>query len=150
MKDNLVGADLSPKYTYDRPTPSAALKVVRTYEDAQAILESPDFHSDYVVNSKALFPNAGGYISSLNDNVQNVLDRKMIVENFAHPIATRQHARYLGEVTERLIRVKEYSLVGGGRWSIDIVKDVLNLVPVHFVSRYVVSWCHSHCCRGIF
>lgn len=53
--------------------------------------------------------------------------------------ALDRYAQYYGATTKRLIEEKSFSVVGKASRSVDIVRDVLNLVPVHFVARHLVS-----------
>lgn len=48
------------------------------------------------------------------------------------------YAKLYGDITEQLIKEKSVSLVGQASRSIDIVQNVLNLVPVHWIAHHVV------------
>lgn len=45
----------------------------------------------------------------------------------------------MGDVTAALIKEKAVAIPGQDTMSVDVVKDVINLVPVHLISRYLVS-----------
>lgn len=51
-----------------------------------------------------------------------------------------EYGVFYRETTARLIESKSFSLVGKGVRSVDIVRDVFNLVPVHWVSKQVVRF----------
>ena len=49
-------------------------------------------------------------------------------------------AEKMREITSALIKEKSIGIPDRGSLSIDVVKDVIKLVPVHFISRYLVRW----------
>lgn len=128
MKVNLNKVKLAHKYSLERPIRLGNLKVIREYLTASVMLDSPDFVSGHDIKAKRLLPNTGV-----------LSDRKVIHNSFATPVMKRQHAKCMANIAEELIHVKQYSLVGEKRRSVDIVKDVINAIPIRFISDYVVS-----------
>ena len=53
-----------------------------------------------------------------------------------------KYASYYRNKSSQLIREKSFSLSGQGSKAVDIVRDVINLVPTHFVSTQLVSYRH--------
>lgn len=61
--------------------------------------------------------------------------------------AIDRHAKWYGDKTTELIQDKSFTMSKGQTRSVDIVRDVLNLVPVYWVSQEMVgSFVY---CRGI-
>jgi hypothetical protein len=54
--------------------------------------------------------------------------------------------QYFYETTQRLINRYSYTLVGGKVKSVDLVRDVLRAVPIHWVAIQVVRG-YFHCCE---
>lgn len=48
-------------------------------------------------------------------------------------------ATYFAKKTEELIKSKSFDHVGKGVRYVDIVRDVINLVPVHWISQEIVG-----------
>jgi len=49
------------------------------------------------------------------------------------------YARYFFDMTRNLIREKSFSLVGKDTFSVDIVRDVVNIVPVHWAATQIAG-----------
>ena len=80
------------------------------------------------------------YIGSFNEQGKNSADRRVIREAFAGRSSDiAQHAKYMEKTVNDLIKSKSYTLVGGTKRSVNIVRDVLRFLPVHFVSNQIVS-----------
>lgn len=59
---------------------------------------------------------------------------------FPTPNTMSEYGAYYRTITAHLIETKSFSLVGKGTRSLDIVRDVFNLVPVHWISRKIVRY----------
>lgn len=54
-----------------------------------------------------------------------------------------RYGALFAQITEKLVREKSFPLHDGKRRQVDIVRDVINLVPVYFASTELVcSTCH--------
>jgi linoleate 10R-lipoxygenase len=60
--------------------------------------------------------------------------------------AIGRHAKWYGDKTTELIQDKSFTMSKGQTRSVDIVRDVLNLVPVYWVSQEMVGC--PVCCPG--
>ena len=61
-----------------------------------------------------------------SDNLQNAIFKP-----------TPETAKYFAEKTRSLVDAKSFGLMGGRVKNVDIVKDVINLLPVHWISHIV-------------
>jgi linoleate 10R-lipoxygenase len=59
--------------------------------------------------------------------------------------AMREYSEFYFETTVRLLQEKSASVVGCQTRTVDVVRDVCNLVPVHWVSEHVVSLFNRQC-----
>lgn len=59
-------------------------------------------------------------------------------EILSSPSLMQQHGRILFKITEDLVREKTIEHSGQMGRFVDVVKDVINLVPVRFISKYLV------------
>lgn len=55
--------------------------------------------------------------------------------------AIDRYVKWYGKKTTELINSKSFSMTNSRTRSVDIVRDVVNLVPVHWVSQCLVSPC---------
>lgn len=60
-----------------------------------------------------------------------------------------RYVKWYGAKTTELIQSKSFSMSKGPTRSVDIVRDVLNLVPVHWVSQEFVSTLEYLVIRGV-
>lgn len=58
-------------------------------------------------------------------------------------VQLKSATRALSEITERLIRQKKLKGIGQHSLYLDIVRDVINLLPVHWLSTYIVSLAYA-------
>jgi len=101
-------------------------------------LLDPLLVSSVPLNSAAVLPGKG-YLASYNESGVNASDRKLIAEAFASSSSTKKQIDYLEKKTSFLIKNKSYTLVGDGKRSVNVVRDVLNLLPLHFISNFILG-----------
>ncbi|KAG8794414.1 hypothetical protein FRC17_008302, partial [Serendipita sp. 399] len=135
MRDNLVRLGKAEKYSFDRPSPKS---VVTPVEDAAAVLDLTSrggrgLRSTYATKAREIIE-GGGYFALLDD-VRADMHRKAIQQAIFHNIEhTGMIARLIESKMRALIHNKSFQLVKGGSRCIDIVKDVTNLAPIHWIA----------------
>jgi linoleate 10R-lipoxygenase len=81
---------------------------------------------------------------ALLDDVRGEMHRKAIQQAIFHNIEhTGPIARHIESKTRALIHQKSFTLVGTNTRCIDIVKDVVNLAPIHWIADALV-WIDNH------
>jgi len=152
MKDNLEKKNpaLASKYIWTRPRPHLPTIPIDTFEGVRQILTEPDFASAYddhlFTAVKPILTKMEG--ERLNENDLDVLDeaRKKLIsgtakvfERILSDLDPTVLAAYFSQKTEDLIKTKSFKHVGKGINYVDVVRDVINLVPVHWVSEKITG-----------
>lgn len=123
------------------------LTPIKTFTEPKLIydvLKSSNVTTTYVQNVRDIFPGWSGFLTTLDDPIRNQAATKEIQDTFV-PTATLQSlSQWFYERTTELIRGKSYVIVDKRR-SIDIVRDVFRLVPVHWSATQVVRIPKCHC-----
>ncbi|KAG8950753.1 hypothetical protein FRC04_007172 [Tulasnella sp. 424] len=126
-------------YKWDRPVPLKSLKVIRDWPTARDALQNSCFNSDYPNRANSIFSRDRGYFQLMNDASAANAEIAFIREQFAGQSSLQKHRNYIFRETQSLIKSKSYSLVGDGKRSVDIVRDVLVNLPTRFVSDIVLG-----------
>ena len=63
----------------------------------------------------------------------------IVSDSIVSGLDSKTLAAYFWMKTEELIETKSFKHVGKGINYVDIVKDVINLIPVHYISEELVS-----------
>ncbi|KAG8892791.1 hypothetical protein FRC01_013955, partial [Tulasnella sp. 417] len=104
-----------------------------------AALASPSLAATVPHNASIVLPGKG-YLDSYNVAGVNAADKKLIAEAFVPTsVALKKQVDFLEKTTAMLLKEKSYSLVGDNKQSINIVRDVINLVPVYFIAEHVLG-----------
>lgn len=83
------------------------------------------------------------YLATYNRPDQNAADIKLIRQAFSGGAAARKHVDFFGRKTLELLKERSYVLPGTHATRVNVVKDVINMLPVHFVASHVVSCVHG-------
>lgn len=78
------------------------------------------------------------YLSTLNKPEEHAENRRLILEAFTSPTFVTEQVAFLEKTAAALIKERSYTIVGIHTRSVNIVRDVLNILPVQFVSSFVV------------
>ncbi|KAG8894697.1 hypothetical protein FRB99_001047 [Tulasnella sp. 403] len=137
---NLSKLDLVDKYDFERPKTEKPVVSVNTWDGVKQVLgDYRSFKTTYEEHMKAL-TNGYGFFLAFDDPAKHLADMKIVRDAlFPNDQAFEAYGEFYRDTTARLIEEKSFSLVGKGTRSVDIVRDVLNLVPVHWVSRKVAG-----------
>ncbi|KAG8939990.1 hypothetical protein FRC04_005695 [Tulasnella sp. 424] len=139
MEKFLTQVGTASKYDFKRPAPSKPVAPVTKYSDVMAALASPSLASTVPHNASIVLPGKG-YLSSYNDASVNAADKKLIAEAFVpSSVVLKKQVDFLERTTAQLLKEKSYTLVGDNKLSVNVVRDVINLLPVYFISEYVLG-----------
>ncbi|KZO96936.1 heme peroxidase [Calocera viscosa TUFC12733] len=138
MKEYLTELDMAQRYNFDRPKRQPEMRAVNSYEGVKQVLrDHRTFKTTYGPNMKHL-TDGYGFFLAFDDPAKHNRDRQMMQDAlFSDANAYKVMGQYFYDKTCALIREKSYSLSGHHVRCVDIVRDVINLAPVHWVSRYV-------------
>ncbi|KIM34230.1 hypothetical protein M408DRAFT_59813 [Serendipita vermifera MAFF 305830] len=135
MQTNLTRLGKAKHYTFERPVP---LSVVKPIDAAPSVLDitgrgGRGYRSTYGIKAREIFDN-GGYFSLLDD-VRVDAHRKAIQLALFHNVEhTGPISRHIESKTRALIHQKSFSLLGDTTRCFDVVKDVVNLAPIHWIA----------------
>jgi linoleate 8R-lipoxygenase / 9,12-octadecadienoate 8-hydroperoxide 8R-isomerase len=129
MKSVMKTLERASHYSYDKPARLPAVKVISSYKTVATILE----------NSEAFKTTAAGsLLQYLGESTNSADDQsaksKSVIEKaiYADIPWERQIRKYYEDTTERLLKDKQYKIAKKNQ--VDIIRDIGNLVPIHFVS----------------
>ncbi|KIO24703.1 hypothetical protein M407DRAFT_25950 [Tulasnella calospora MUT 4182] len=139
MKEFLKKVGTADQYTFTRPVPKKRVVPLIKYYDVKNALASPGLASTVPDNAKIVLEGKG-YLASYDTAKVNEADRKLIAEAFVpNAVVLKKHVEFLERTTEMLLQKNCYTLVGDNKKSINIVRDVINLLPVYFTSEHVLG-----------
>lgn len=130
------------KYTIDRPTPQLRVRVITdSYTIAHALgpAGAQDLRTPYAKNIHDVKLDKG-FLAVIDDPVSfakaTTLLKHLVVPS---PTDLNQHISWFHARTMELIRDKSLTLADPSKHTVDLVKDIFRLVPVHWSSSQVVS-----------
>ncbi|KAJ6467001.1 heme peroxidase [Mycena sanguinolenta] len=132
MKERMSKRDptLADKYIWTRPTPSAHAEdvvVVKTAAGVRAVFDNP-----------TVFP------TEYAERLEAVIGRKGVNHAFVTQILSKdisKWATYFAAETQRLIEHRSLKHIGksGKVQYVDIVRDVINVLPVHWICKQIAG-----------
>jgi cytochrome P450 len=141
MHANLEKLDLASSYTFDRPTPSGTTTAVDSHSPIRAILEDPSstFSARYAVRARELLSTGRGYLISLDDPSASLAQSRTIRKALLEGGNMWNISKFWSARTRALIDQNSFSLIGKSTRTVDWVRDVVNLVPLHWASEEVAG-----------
>lgn len=125
-RDSRNGTDEVSKYTWIRPsTPSSSPKGIQTYEVVQQILESTN-----------------DFASASDERLETILGRAPPELSFIQKelVDSREKwAIHFVALADELISKRSLKHVGSNMRNLDVVKDVLNVLPVRWICQHIVG-----------
>ncbi|KAG8750070.1 hypothetical protein FRC12_013089 [Ceratobasidium sp. 428] len=135
IKKHLTDLGIAGQYDFRRPRKAREVIGVNTYKAVREVLgDNKTYPVTYVENMNHL---TGGYgfFLAMDDRVKHQKDMNLMHKVMVTPEALAQYTQWYGAKTAELINEKSFSMSKSKTRSVDIVRDVLNLVPVHWVSQ---------------
>lgn len=134
------------QYSLDPPKPTAPVKVIISPDHIETVLGSRSpppsrLKTVYAKNIKdiGLLPSFLGHV----DDIPVYTKLTALVQSIFVPAAELDKiGLWFHDKTIELLREKSYTLVDKTKHSVDVVKDILRLIPVHWSSTQVVSDAH--------
>jgi hypothetical protein len=127
---NLGTAD---RYDFKRPSDPVPTVFATEYNDVQQILGSAQFRQPYGDKGARIVSGEGFFLAS-NKEAESQRDQREVLRVMGQPGETDHIALYFYEKTRELIKVKSYSLTDKNTKYVDIVRDVLCYVPLHWAA----------------
>lgn len=121
--------DVWRKYTWDRPSvPAGPTVVVKSYSEVQKVFSQPTIYTSGSRQRLGIL--TGGVQLDFITSVDRVLTNDQELENTAQTFSN---------LMDKLIERKKLTGVGAHTNYIDIVRDVINLVPVYWLSNDIIG-----------
>ncbi|KAG9027103.1 hypothetical protein FRB95_008123 [Tulasnella sp. JGI-2019a] len=125
-------------YSFSRPIVQRPVHVISDYSTAVAALSNPNLVSDVPSDALEVLPGRG-YFATLDSPKEHREDKDLIVRAFTNPSYVSEQVAFLEKLAKSLIEERSYTLVGAKNRSVNLVREVLNMVSVHLVSAFVMG-----------
>ena len=153
METNLTKLGVIDQYDLSRPVERSPTVFVNSYARVAAILndKSGGFSTSYKSRVNRVL-NGPGWVYfrmdfSTRNNweydrffpIEDDKDRQAVVSILSSPDLLERIGKYFYETTKKLMSESAFELVGGKVAGVDVVRQVLRFVPVHWVATELVS-----------
>ncbi|KAF9472120.1 heme peroxidase [Pholiota conissans] len=140
MQKEMIKTDpaLAAKYTWDRPVPRLEAAPVYTFADVKAVL---DDEKAYVpsYDRQAFEVVRPSYIKKPSVTGQFAAGKATLAKAIFDRPAT-ETAHLFEAKTLELLKTKAFEKIGTQDRFVDVVKDVINLLPIHWLSQEVAGF----------
>lgn len=135
MKDNLLTNHLKSAncYTWTRPFQQASTIIIDKYSEITRILNNPAVKTPYDDRISRILQVPRMFGSKLNGG-RSVVEKLLSDSN-----SFTTWSSYFQKKVEALILTKSGQFVGAKSRHVDIVGDVINLLPVHWISEEIIG-----------
>ncbi|KAF8513572.1 heme peroxidase [Hysterangium stoloniferum] len=127
------------KYDWNPPHVVAPIVPVHASAAVKEVLETKStFYGNYEALSSTLTGDISFYYGGPATN-KNAQEAKMIHDILFTPVANAKHGQYYYDKALELVADKSYSGVGVTTRTVDIVREVLNSIPLHWITTHVAD-----------
>lgn len=134
MKTNLTKLKLIDQYDLSRPAPRSAVKNITEYRQITEIIKSDEFTLPYAARAAKVVRGKGFYTVDGPQAQEKVY--KALTDSSE---SVNKIGKYFYDTTRELIESCNYSLVGKKTYGVDIVRDVLRIVPVYWAASEIAG-----------
>ncbi|KAN0138081.1 hypothetical protein V8E53_003970 [Lactarius tabidus] len=120
-------------YDFSRPPDRPLIAIAAEYNDVQQILGSAQFRP-LCGDKVARILSGEGFFLASNKGSESQRDQREVLRVMGGQDQTDQIVQYFYEKTRELIKVKSYSLTDKNTKYVDIVRDVLRVLPTHWAA----------------
>ncbi|KAJ6619469.1 linoleate diol synthase [Mycena sp. CBHHK59/15] len=129
MKVQLQKLHLLDSYDLARPVQLAPVQTVQEYAQVVEVLKSDKFVAPYAERAAKVIRGKGFFIVEGDKQQREVYDKLFESEE-----ARDRVGAFFRDTTRKLISTHSFTLVGGKKCVVDIVRDVLKIVPVYWAA----------------
>jgi len=129
MKTNLTKLDVLDQYDLARPATTKATEVINTHAIVSSILKDKEgfiapykSRVDRVLKGKGFYP------------VEGEKERQAVLDVLNTPELVEEIGKFFYDTTKKFIASESYTLVGGKICGVDLVRQVLRVVPIHWAA----------------
>jgi len=137
MKEILSQRGIADRYSFERPVPTHAPLPIESLSVVSDFLGrgARNFKTSYAKRAKNLL-HTKGYLTTIDD-VSSHRSFRHITKALFHHIDDTQACRQIELYVRSLLHSKSFGLVEDSIRNIDIVNDVLNLAPIHWIAEEI-------------
>jgi linoleate 10R-lipoxygenase len=144
-------------YDFSRPPDRPLIAIAAEYNDVQQILGSAQFRplcgdkvarilsgeglvtiTNFIPSRHSLNGHRNRFFLASNKGSESQRDQREVLRVMGGQDQTDQIVQYFYEKTRELIKVKSYSLTDKNTKYVDIVRDVLRVLPTHWAATSLV------------
>jgi len=141
MNEVLSEVDVKEQYDLNRPSSKPGPADIKKYGEIAGILENrtKKFQDPFLGRVNSIIHGPGFFLAT--DNVERgQREQRHIMRAIAGtPEQADSLAKFFYDTTRTLISRNSYASVGGEQMSVDIVRDVLRVVPIHWVATQLAD-----------
>ncbi|QRV88586.1 heme peroxidase [Ceratobasidium sp. AG-Ba] len=135
MKEHLTDLEVEGQYDFERPKKAREIISVNSYAAVRQVLGDPKtYRGTYEAHMKGL-TDGYGFFLAMDNPAEHKKDMGMMHKVMVTSEAIQRQTLWYGAKTTELIKDRSFSMSKSRTRTVDIVRDVLNLVPVHWVSQ---------------
>ncbi|KAF8600486.1 heme peroxidase [Ceratobasidium sp. AG-I] len=135
IKTHLTDMGIADLYDFRRPEEARELVSVNSYKAVREVLSDPKTYKGTYEEHMKLLTDGYGFFLAMDEPSRHQKDMNVMHKTMVSPEAIDRYVKWYGAKTTSLIQSKSFSMSNSRTRSVDIVRDVLNLVPVHWVSQ---------------
>jgi len=137
MKEVLYQRGIADRYSFERPIPTHEPLPIEAFYAVSDFLgrNARNFKTSYATRAKNLL-HGKGYLTTFND-VSNYRSSRHITKALFHHRDRTQACCQIELYVCSLIHSKSFKLVGTAIRNVDIVNEVLNLAPIHWIAEEI-------------
>lgn len=143
-KDNLTKLGIADKYDYTRPVPQPVPKVLNTLTGIRHVFSDSTKYIQTYTKDMTMLTRNYGFMLVFDEQAKHDRDLAFCWHALVPDQATmKEYTQWYKDTTIRLLNEKKFSYDGVPGTYVDIVRDVINLVSVHWVADKLVRICFS-------
>ncbi|EPS97159.1 hypothetical protein FOMPIDRAFT_95975 [Fomitopsis schrenkii] len=134
-RKNLTKLGLADKYAYERPVTQPVPKVLNTLTGIRHVFADPSkFVQIYTQDMKAL-TRGYGFMLVFDEREKHDKDRAFCWHALVPDMETMNgYTKWYRDMTEQLLKEKQFKYDGVDGTYVDVIRDVINLVSVHWAA----------------
>jgi len=135
IQKHLTDMGIADQYDFERPKEARKVIGVNSYAAVREVLGDPKTYAVTYVQNINTLTNGYGFFLATDDPTRHQRDLNVMHRAMVTPEAIERYSKWYGAKTAELIQEKSFSMSKSQIRSVDIVRDVLNLVPVYWISQ---------------
>ncbi|THH10719.1 hypothetical protein EW146_g8291 [Bondarzewia mesenterica] len=139
MKGFLMKLGTADKYDFARPSDPGSVVMAKEYRDVELVLKSKEFKAPYASTVAGIVHGPGFFLAS-DDVARGERDQREVLRVLtASPQGEDKIAQEFYNNTRALMSSKSYSLTDRTKRNVDIARDVLKYVPLHWAASEIAG-----------